>query len=109
MLLRARQLFGDAVTDKLIRPGYTLLPIFRVADLSLIREHWLVVAISPGSYPYVYARRWEFDWDSNLDEAIVLLESYQQRFLLAPSPGDIFAARLIALVGGDGEVEMARE
>lgn len=87
MLLRARQLFGDAVTEKLIAPDTHRLPSFRVGDLSVIGEQWLVVAISPGSYPYVYARRWEFDWDSNLDEAIVLLESYQQRFLLAPSPG----------------------
>ena len=110
MLLRARQLFGDAVTEKLIAPDTHRLPSFRVGDLSVIGEQWLVVAISPGSYPYVYARRWEFDWDSNLDEAIVLLESYQQRFLLAPQvPGDIFAARLIALVGGDGEVEVATE
>ncbi|WP_104138839.1 hypothetical protein [Arthrobacter sp. ZGTC131] len=108
-MLRARQLFGDAVTEELIAPDTHRLPSFRVGDLSVIAEQWLVVAISPGSYPFVYARRWEFDWDSDLDEAIAVLESYQGRFLLAPSAGDIFAARLRALVGSDGEVDVATD
>ncbi len=104
MMLRARQLFGDAVTEELIAPDTHRLPSFRIGDLWVIGEQWLVVAISPSSYPFVYARRWEFDWDSDLDKAIAVLESYHERFLLAPSAGDIFAARLIALVGSDGEV-----
>lgn len=107
LILRARQLFGAAVTEELIAPDTHRLPSFRVGDLSVIGEQWLVVAISPGSYPHVYAWRWEFDWNSDLDEAIAVLERYQERFLLAPSVGDIFAARLIALVGSDGEVDVA--
>lgn len=108
-MLRARQLFGNAVTEELVAPDTHQLPSFRVGDLMVIGEQWLVVAITPGPYPFVYARRWEFDWDSDLDEAITVLESYQKRFLLAPSAGDIFAARLIALVGSDGEVDVATD
>lgn len=44
---------------------------------------------------------------SDLGDAIAVLESYQERFLLALSVGDVFAARLIALVGSDGEVNVA--
>ncbi|WP_264355226.1 hypothetical protein [Pseudarthrobacter sp. MM222] len=109
LMLRARQLFGAAVTEELIAPDTYRLPSFRVGDLSVIGEQWLVVAISPGPYPHVYPWRWEFDWDSDVDEAIALLERYQERFLLAPSVGDVFAARLIALVGSDGEIDVATE
>lgn len=87
LMLRARQLFGDAVKEELIAPDTHRLPSFRIGDLSVIGEQWLVVAIAPSSYPYVYARRWELDWDSDLDEAIAVLESYHARFLLAPSAG----------------------
>jgi hypothetical protein len=109
LVTRARQLFGNAVEEKLLAPDSYRLPTFRVGQLSMIGEQWLVVEIAPGPYSRHHHQRWELDWNSDLEKATVLLEKYHARQLLAPSSGDVLVARLIALVGDHGEVAVSTE
>ncbi|MDQ0821833.1 hypothetical protein QFZ79_004210 [Arthrobacter sp. V4I6] len=81
----ARQLFGNAVEEKLIAPDSYRLPTFRVSQLSMIGAQWLVVEIAPGPYSRLRHQRWELDWNSDLEKAMALLEKYHARQLLAPS------------------------
>lgn len=107
LVTRARQLFGDAVEEKLIAPDSHRLPAFRIGQLSMIGEQWLVVDVEPGPYSRHPHQRWELDWNSDLEKAKALLEKYHARQMLAPSSGDVLVARLIALVGDDGEVTVS--
>ncbi|MET1156398.1 hypothetical protein [Arthrobacter sp.] len=109
LVAQARQLFGNAVEEKLLAPDSHRLPAFRVGQLSMIGEQWLVVAVERGPYSRHRSQRWELDWNSELDMAHLLLEKYHARQMLAPSPGDALVARLIALVGDDGEVTVSTE
>ncbi|WP_258805922.1 hypothetical protein [Pseudarthrobacter sp. NS4] len=109
LVTRARQLFGNAVEEKLIAPYSHRLPTFRVGQLSVVGEQWLVVDVEPGPYSRHPHQRWELDWNSDLEKAKALLEKYHVRQLLAPSSGDVLVARLIALVGEDGEATVSTE
>jgi hypothetical protein len=102
----ARRLFGTAVkADSLmVEPGH--LPAFRVGDLSMVGTQWIVVDVKEPTGSR-YALRLELDWEDGVPEAIAVLEAYQARQLLAPTPGDVLTARVIALVGDTGEVTVS--
>ncbi|NJC21046.1 hypothetical protein BJ994_000122 [Arthrobacter pigmenti] len=107
LVLRARQLFGSAVEEKLVAPNDHRLPSFRIGQLSMIAEQWLVVEVLPGPGALRRRERWELDWDSGPYEALRLLEGYFSELSLAPTAGDALVARMIALVGDDGEVTVS--
>lgn len=109
LVTRARQLFGNAVEEKLIAPDSYRLPTFRVGQLSMIGEQWLVVEVEPGPYSRHGHQRWELDWNADLEKAMALLEKYHARQMLAPGSSDVLLARLIALVGDDGDVTVSTE
>lgn len=108
IVARARQLFGIAVKEHLIAPGTFRLPSFTVGALSMIGEQWIVVDIQPQTNRF-YPERRELDWEEGVAEAIALLEAYHARQQLAPSPGDVLTAQVIALVGKAGDVTVSTE
>lgn len=96
---RARQLFGTAAETDSIVVGSGRLPVLRIGALSVIGEQWIVI-VTHEHDRLLYPGRLELDWESGVAEAIAVLEAYQVRQLLAPAPGDVLTARVIALVGG---------
>jgi len=103
---RARQLFGTAVETDSIEVGSGRLPVLRIGALSVIGEQWIVVD-SHEHDSLLYPGRLELDWESGVAETVAVLEAYQARQLLAPTPGDVLTARVITLVRGSGEVTVS--
>lgn len=103
---RARQLFGTCVETDSIVVGCGRLPVLRIGALFVIGEQWIVVDTHEHDR-LLYPGRLELDWESGVAEAIVVLEAYQARRLVAPTPGDVLTARVIALVGNAGEVTVS--
>ena len=100
---RARQLFGTAAETDSIVVGSGSIPVVSIGALSVIGEQWIVIDTHDHNN-VLYPGRLELDWESGVAEAIAVLEAYQARQLLAPTPGDVLTARVIALVGNAGEV-----
>ena len=103
IVVRARQLFGVAVETGSFKAGTGRLPWLRVGALSMVGEQWIVVDVRK-EFSLQYALRLELDWEDGVAEAIAVLEAFQARQLLAPTPGDVLTARVIALVGDAGVV-----
>jgi hypothetical protein len=103
---RARELFGAAVETDSIVVGSGSLPVVSVGALSVIGEQWIVIDTHDHNN-LLYPSRLELDWETGVAEAIAVLEAYQTRQLLAPTPGDVLTARVIALVGSAGEVTVS--
>lgn len=103
---RARELFGTAVETDSIVVGTVRLPVLRIGALSVVGEQWIVID-TPERDRLLHPSRLELDWETGITEAIAVLEAYQARQLLAPTPGDVLTARIIALVGGVGDVTVS--
>ncbi|GAA1114820.1 hypothetical protein GCM10009582_10240 [Arthrobacter flavus] len=106
IIARAQQLFGAAVETGSLTVGAGHLPWLTVGALSIAGEQWIVVDVKKHS-DSLHPIRLELDWEDGVKEAIAVLEVYQYRKLLAPTPGDVLTARVIALVGDAGNVTMS--
>lgn len=102
----ARHLFSAAVKTGSITSGTGRLPWLTVGALSIVGEQWIVVEVQKHTNS-LYPQRFELDWEDGVQEAIMVLEAYQARQLLAPTPGDVLTARVIALVGDAGNVTVS--
>jgi hypothetical protein len=103
---RAGEEFGSAVGSKLIGAGSSMLPMLNVGPFSVVVAGGLAIDIAPTSG--MPARRWELGWDeSDFAEAWFLLTDHVLAGRLEPGSLDAFVARVIALVGQAGDVEVS--
>ena len=103
---RAGEEFGSAVGPKLLGAGSSMLPVLQVGQFSVVAAGGLVIDIAPTSG--MPARRWELGWDeSDFAEAWFLLKDHLLTGRLEPGSLDAFVARVVALVGQAGDVEVS--
>jgi hypothetical protein len=103
---RARDEFGRAVLSRSFGSGSSMLPMLQVGSFSVVAADGLVVYIAPTSGKP--ARRWELGWDeADFAEAWFLLSDHLLTGRLEPGSLDGFVARVIAMVGDAGDVEVS--
>jgi hypothetical protein len=100
---RAHEEFGSAVLSS---SGSSMLPMLQMGQFSVVAADGLVIDIAQTSG--MPARRWELGWDeSDFAEAWFLLTDHLLTGRLEPGSLDAFVARVIALVGQAGDVEIS--
>jgi hypothetical protein len=103
---RALEAFGSAVLSRSFGSGTSTLPMLEMGQYSVVAADGLVIDIAPTSGRP--ARRWELGWDeSDFAEAWFLLTDHLLTGRLEPGSLDAFVARVIALVGQAGDVEVS--
>jgi hypothetical protein len=103
---RALEAFGSAVLSRSFGSGTSTLPMLEMGQYSVVAADGLVIDIAPTSGRP--ARRWELGWDeSDFAEAWFLLTDHLLTGRLEPGSLDAFVARVIALVGEAGDVEVS--
>jgi hypothetical protein len=103
---RAGEEFGSAVGARSLGAGSSMLPMLQVGQFSVVAAGGLVIDIAPTSG--MPARRWELGWDeSDFAEAWFLLTDHFLTARLEPGSLDAFVARVVALVGQAGDVEVS--
>jgi hypothetical protein len=103
---RARDEFGSAVLPRSLGAGSSVLPMLQVGHFSVVAAGGLVIEIAPTSG--MPARRWELGWgEADFTEAWFLLTDHLLAGRLEPGTLDAFVARVIAMVGEAGDVEVS--